>query len=346
MVAIQCPDRPALLARGVRGQARATAVTREERDWLILRPSARRDTDTRRGHGLAPGEGAVISLTWLDPLRRRRVSAYCAGPGLDEALDVCRRLGAHGLACTIGYTAAPDEPPRAVADMHLDAFERLSAQGIDGYVSVKLSALGFDPGLLAELDAAAAQSRRPLHVDALAPETADATWRLLQGAARVGEVGIALPGRWTRSAHDTELAEQLGLRVRVVKGQWADPSADGLDPAEGFLRVVDRLRGNSRGVAVATHDAGLLAESLSRLIASGTPCAAELFLGMPFRAPARVAHRLGVPIRVYVPYGHSGAPYGVTDIRSNPVAAWWLLQDLLLGKDKMWLSIRRSRPKR
>ena len=36
MVALQCPDRPALLARGVRGQARATAVTGEERDWLIL----------------------------------------------------------------------------------------------------------------------------------------------------------------------------------------------------------------------------------------------------------------------------------------------------------------------
>ena len=290
--------------------------------------------------------GPSISLTRLDPLRRRRVSAYRAGPGLDEALDVCRRLSTHGLACTIGYAAAPDEAPRAVADVHLDAFERLSAQGIDGHVSVKLSALGFAPGLLAELDAAAARSGRPLHVDALAPETADATWQLLRGAPRAGDIGIALPGRWTRSEHDTELAEQLGLRVRVVKGQWADPSAAEVDPAEGFLRVVDRLRGNSRGVAIATHDAQLLAESLSRLTASGTPCTAELFLGMPFRAPARGAQRLGVAIGVYVPNGHSGAPYGVTDKRGNPVAAWWLLQDLVLGKDKMWLSIRRSRPKR
>ena len=286
-----------------------------------------------------------MSLTRLEPLRRRRVSAYRAGPGLDEALDVCRRLAAHGLACTVGYTAASGERPRAVADMHLDAFERLAALDIDGHVSVKLSALRFDPGLLAELDAAAARSGRPLQVDALAPETADATWRLLEGAPRVGEVGIALPGRWTRSVADTELAERLGLRVRVVKGQWADPTGHSVDPAAGFLRVVDRLRGSRHAVAVATHDAGLLAESLRRLTASGTPCTAELFLGMPFGAPARAADQLGVPIRVYVPYGHSGAPYGVGDIRGNPVAAWWLLQDLVLGKDKMWLSIRRSRTK-
>jgi proline dehydrogenase len=284
-------------------------------------------------------------LNWLDPLRRRRVSAYRAGHGLDDALAVCRRLAAHGLASTIGYTARPNERARVVADLHLAAFDRLSAEDLDCQVSVKLSALGFDPALFAELDAAAARAGRVLHVDAIAPETVDATWRLLRDAPRAGQVGTTLPGRWPRSVHDTSLAGELGLRVRVVKGQWADPAANGVDPDEGFLRVVDRLRGYARGVGVATHDADLLGESLGRLTRSGTSCTAELFLGMPFRAPALAARRLGVPIRVYVPYGHSGAPYGVADVRGNSAAAWWLLQDLLLGKDKMWLSIRRSRPK-
>ena len=119
---------------------------------------------------------------------------------------------------------------------------------------MKLSALGFDADLFAELDAASAQSRRPLHVDALAPETVDATWRLLQSAPRAGEVGIALPGRWTRSAHDASLAERLGLRVRVVKGQWADRRRGRPRSRRGLPRVVDRLRGHSGGVAVATHD--------------------------------------------------------------------------------------------
>lgn len=282
-------------------------------------------------------------MTWLEALRRRRASAYGAGTGLDAAIDVCRRLASHGLASTIGYWALPDEHPRAVADLQLAAFERLAAEDIDCHVSVKLSCLDFDAALFAELDAAAARSSRPLHVDALGPETVDATWLLLQSAPRAGRIGTTLPGRWRRSAEDTSLAAQLGLRVRVVKGQWDDDKAGGVDPAAGFLHVVDRLRGHCGGVGVATHDVGLLDESLKRLIAAGTPCAAELYFGLPFRAPALTARRLGVPIRIYVAYGVPGAPYGVTDAARNPAAAGWLLQDLVLGKDKTWLSIRRSR---
>jgi proline dehydrogenase len=278
----------------------------------------------------------------LECLRQRRRSAYGAGQ-LDRALDICRRLASYGLASTVGYTAAPGERPRDVADVHLSAFERLAVEGIDCHVSVKLSALGFDSDLFAELDAASAGTSRPLHVDALAPETVDATWRLLQGAPRAGQVGTTLPGRWQRSAEDASRAERLGLRVRVVKGQWADAAPDVVDPAAGFLDVVNRLRGHRCGVAVATHDVALLAESLRRLIAADTPCAAELFFGMPFRAPAVTARRLGVPIRMYVPYGHAGAPYGIADVARRPVAAWWLLQDLVLGKEKTWLSIGRSR---
>ena len=270
------------------------------------------------------------------------MSAYRAGPGLDDALAVTRRLAAYGLTGTVGYAAVPGEPPRAVADAHLAALERLAAEGQDCQVSVKLSTLGFDAGLLAELALAAARSSRALHVDALAPGTVDLTWLLLHGAPHAGRLGTTLPGRWARSVDDAALAGRLGLRVRVVKGQWADPGDEAIDPAQGFLRVVDALRGHRHGVAVATHDARLLAESLRRLIGSGTPCFAELFFGLPFRAPVLVARRLGVPVRVYVPYGQGGAPYEVGDVTDHPVAAWWLLQDLVLGKDKTWRSIRRS----
>jgi proline dehydrogenase len=274
-------------------------------------------------------------------LRHRRAAAYGAGPALDDALAVCRRLATHGLASTIGYSAGRGERAREVAGVHMRAFEALAADDLDAYVSVKLSALDFDARLFAELAAAAAESGRRLHLDALDPSAADVTWGLLEGAPRTDRLGATLPARWRRSVDDASRAVDLGLAVRVVKGQW--PDGDGtVDATEGFLEVVNRLRGHAAGVAVATHAADLLGQSLGRLATSPTPCEAELFYGLPFRAPANVARRLGVPLRIYVAYGDVGAPYGVADVIGNRAAAWWLAQDLLFGEDKTWRDIRRS----
>ena len=281
----------------------------------------------------------------LDLLRLRRASTYGAGPGLDQALDVCRRLASYGIASIVGYSASPNEPARAVADVHLAAFDRLAAEGLDCYVSLKLSGLGFDETLFAELTAAATHTGRRLHVDALRPETADATLLLLENAPHPGPLGTTLPGRWRRSLNDGSRAVELGLGVRVVKGHWADDLGGSVDPAKGFLEVVDLLRGYECGVAVATHNVTLLRESLRRLTLSGTRCEAELLLGLPFRGPATTAREFGVPVRVYVPYGDAWPDRGLKDLLGHPATAWWLVQDLLLGSDKTWRSIRRSRAK-
>jgi proline dehydrogenase len=281
-------------------------------------------------------------LRWLGPIRRRRALAYRAGT-LDQAVEVCRRLAGEGIASVIGYSASMGEPSRAVADSYLAAFDRLSAEDLDCYVSVKLSGMGFDPDLFAELVAAAERSGRRLHVDALWPGTADPTMALLEAEPRAGPLGATLPGRWRRSLEDGPRLIELGCALRVVKGHWSDDAGGNAEPSSGFLDVVDRLAGYQGGVAVATHDVQLLAESLRRLVLSGTPCEAELLFGMPFGGPATVARNLGVPIRVYVPYGDTWAPYSLSDLRTHPRAMWWLIQDLLLGKDKEWRSIGRSR---
>jgi proline dehydrogenase len=275
------------------------------------------------------------------PIRSRCASAYRAGPGLDDALAACRRLAERGLASTIGYSAARDDAPRTVADAHAEAFDRLEGETTDCYVSVKLSALGLAPELFVELESAAARSGRRLHLDAVAPEAAGPTWRLLENGAGGAALGTTLPGRWSRSIEDALRAVELRLPVRVVKGQWPDPLDGRLDPSAGFLAVVDRLVGHPAGVAVATHEVPLLVEALRRLTAAGTACEVELFYGLPFRGPALAARAAGVPVRLYVPYGHAGTPYRSGDLAAHPTRARWLVEDLLLGEDKTWRSIRR-----
>jgi proline dehydrogenase len=179
-------------------------------------------------------------------------------------------------------------------------------------------------------------------VDAVGPDVVEATWRLLADSAGAAPLGTTLPGRWRRSPEDADRAAELGLAVRVVKGQWPDLDGDDEDPARGFLRVVDRLVGHSGVVAVATHDVPLLEQALFRLLGAGRSCEVELFYGLPFRGPALLARRLGVPVRLYVPYGDAGTPYRRGVLTSRPSAALWIVQDLLYGKDKTWRSISQA----
>jgi proline dehydrogenase len=289
------------------------------------------------------GSSRTGSPAVLDALRLRRASVYGAGSGLDEALDVSRRLATYGIGSAIGYSAFPNESARAVADGLLAAYSRLSTEDLDCYVSIKLSALALDRALYAELAAAAASSGRRLHIDSLRPDTAALTWELAEATPRAASLGMTLPGRWRRSLVDATRAVELGVDVRVVKGHWADDVGGTLDPRAGFLEVIDRLSGSTATVAVATHDVKLLGEALRRLARSGTRSEVELFLGMPFRGPARVAQSYGAPVRLYVPYGDAWPGYGVPDLVSHPKTLWWLVQDLVLGSDKTWRSIRRAR---
>ena len=279
----------------------------------------------------------------VELFRLRRAATYGAGPSLDQALEVCRRLAAYGLASTIGYAASPGESPRAVADVHHAAFDRIAAEDLDCYVSVKMPGIAFDPTLFAELARAATTSGRRLHADAMRPETTDAIAHLLETAPPGTPLGATLPGRWCRSLEDGSRAVALGHSLRIVKGHWPDDVGGSVDPAAGFLAVLDSVLGHAGGVAVATHNVSLLRESLRRLDASGTACEAELLLGMPFRRPALVAAEFRVPVRVYVPYGDAWPGYGVKDLLGHPATVWWLMQDLLLGREKTWRSIRRSR---
>jgi len=139
-------------------------------------------------------------------------------------------------------------------------------------------------------------------------------------------LGCTIPGRWRRSPRDAERAVQMGLRVRVVKGQWADPGA-AVDPHSAFLDVIDALAGGAAPVAVATHHPVLAAAAIRKLQSAGTPCEMELLYGLPSRAVLKVARDLGVPVRYYLPYGHAWLPYALRHARRDPRILWWVLRD-------------------
>lgn len=274
-----------------------------------------------------------LAKSVLAPLAQKAAKSYVAGPELEDALKVCKRLSDAGVATTVCFWNDEGAPSREVADSYIKAAEALTSDTLNCYLSVKAPPLGYSSELLSEI---VDQSRRRdilVHFDSLAPETADPTFALIERMLpQFGYLGCTLPARWERSVKDAEWATARQLHVRIVKGQWEDATVPNRDPRTGFLEVVDRLAGHARQVGVATHDSELAREALTRLIKSKTPCELELLFGLPVRPLIPVVHDLKVPVRFYVPYGHAWLPYAISQIRKNPRILWWMAKDIFSNR--------------
>jgi proline dehydrogenase len=268
-------------------------------------------------------------------LESRAASGYVSGPRLSDALAIACRLDEEGTACTLGYWDGPGAPADQALSALRDTLRRLEQPDapLDAVIALKVPALS-GGAVVAAVRAAAADAGHRFLVDAPAPTSADAALDLaLELATHGWDAGIAVPGRWNRSAVDAELAVQRGLAVRLVKGEWADPRRPDLDAAAGMLALVDRLAGRARHVGVASHDPAVVGPALERLVAAGTPCELELLLGLPTKQVAGLARELGVRVRAYIPWGTSAwVPYDATAARRSSRLARRLLGDVTFGR--------------
>jgi len=265
------------------------------------------------------------SLRWALQTAGR---AYVPGERLQDAVRIAERLAAQGTSCTIGYFSSAADSPEATARTCLSVVEAVARMRPKGYVSIKAPACGYEPRLIASIVQMAREANVLAHFDSHELHTADATLQCVrQAAALGGQVGVTIPGRWRRSLADAELACSLGVRVRLVKGEWADPGDRGRDRTQGSMQAVECLAGRAREVAIASHDPWLVQEALSRLLAAGTQCELELLYGMPMRRVTALARRFAVPVRVYIPFGIAWRPYAASKAAENPRILWWLVRD-------------------
>jgi proline dehydrogenase len=273
----------------------------------------------------------MIWSAW-EAIAKHAGRAYIAGPELDDAMNTCRRFFGLGFGGTICFWNIESDSPKWIVHAYTSALAILASEKMDCYLSIKLPSLNYDMTLLTRVFEQARKTSTLLHFDSLEHETADRTFSVIAQAARsYSHLGCTLPGRWARSIADADCAVGLGLHVRVVKGQWPAPRHQEMNPEDGYLNVVDRLAGRARFVAVATHDPELVRTALKRLRQTGTPCSLELLYGFPLKPALKVASDLGVPVRVYVPFGHGWLPYSLTQARRNPRVFWWILRDLISG---------------
>jgi len=256
---------------------------------------------------------------------------YIAGPAVRDAASICKKVAAkYGWRCSMAFWNLPEDPPDRVASRYRQALTAIVRENLDCHLAIRPASLAYDLDRLSEILDLAREYGVLVHFDSQQLESATPSLALLEQAVKLyPKLRYTLPACWRRSMCDAARLIELGIGVRVVKGQWPDPDDPGRDPRAGFLELVDTLAGRAVHVGVATHDASLARASLIKLKRAGTRCELEQLYGLPIIADDMV-EALDVIVRLYIPYGNGFVPYALSQIAKEPRIAAWFVKDLVL----------------
>ncbi|HZO98384.1 MAG TPA: proline dehydrogenase family protein [Gaiellaceae bacterium] len=275
-------------------------------------------------------------------LVRALAAPYIAGPTLEDAVSVVRRLNAEGKLATIdvlGEEVSSADEARELARAYHRVLARVEGEGLDANVSVKLTGLGLelDDGLCRENLEAVVEDARVrgnfVRIDMEDSSTTDRTLRLYRELRAAGRdnVGVVLQARLRRTVRDVD-----GLdNVRVCKGIYLEPAElahqDDEEVRESFRATLRALLDRGSYVAIATHDEALIADALAQVRERGLPrerYELQMLLGVrAARADELVAE--GHRLRVYVPFGTHWYEYAVRRLQENPRVAGLVAADTL-----------------
>ena len=274
------------------------------------------------------------------PIVQRLSSRYIAGPDIDDAIRVVKRLNAKGKLATVdvlGEEISSADEARALAGQYDDVLARIDDEGLDANISVKLTGFGLelDADLCREnleavvLDAAARGSF--VRIDMEDSSTTDRTlalYRELRGAGHEN-LGVVLQAYLRRTIDDLRGLEN----VRLCKGIYVEPSEIAYREYDAvranFVRCLEALVEQGSYVGIATHDEHLIVEALRIISEAGVArdrYEFQMLLGVrPDRADELVAQ--GHELRVYVPYGTQWYEYSVRRLQENPKIAGYVAGD-------------------
>src|SRR6187551_68899 len=198
---------------------------------------------------------------------------FIAGETIDEAIVVGRALQSRGLLLTLDYlgeSVRTIDEAAAATRTYLSLIDSIVASGIERNLSLKLTQLGVDvdratciDNLRRILEPAQRHGffvRIDMENSPYTDITLDVFETLWQQDYR--NVGVALQACLLRTEKDVRRMNELGARVRLVKGAYKEPSTVAYQrKAEvdgAYPRLMRLLLDAGHYPAIATHDERML----------------------------------------------------------------------------------------
>jgi proline dehydrogenase len=278
------------------------------------------------------------------PTARRLATRFVAGETLDQALAVARALHAEGFTVTLdhlGESVTSLEEAAEARDVYLRTLEAMHASGLEGNVSLKLTHFGLD---LSEPECRANVERLVeraaglggfVRVDMESAAYTDRTIGLVRDLyARHGSVGVVIQAYLYRSKADVETLCGQGVRVRLCKGAYLEPSAVAFPKKEdvdrNFIGLMKLLLDRGTYPAIATHHEKMIEAAKAYAAARNTPRDAfefQMLYGIR-RDLQRKLISEGYRVRLYVPFGEAWYPYYMRRMAERPANVLFILRNL------------------
>ena len=273
----------------------------------------------------------VVTKTPLRGMARR----FVPGETVDDLARGIKEAEALGLMATgnfLGESVHDEDNARLAADVYLDVLDRIAAEGLKANVSLKFTQLGqeISDAFLAEnlgrvLDRAKHDGlfiRFDMESSEFTQQTLDAFEKLWSDGWR--EIGVVLQAYMKRSAGDVARMNQLGARVRLCKGAYAEPDTVAYQERErvdgNFVELMQMLLSDGNYPAIATHDDRMIEATVAfhqkQDIEKGS-FEFQMLHGVRRDLQQQLVSD-GYNVRVYVPFGSHWYPYLMRRLAERP----------------------------
>ena len=298
-----------------------------------------------RSFFLALSKNSIVRR-WAEQSRsgQRLASRFVAGMTVEEAVAVCERVNAEGIAVSLdslGESVTVEAEAHAAAEIYHRVLDAIAAKQLNANVSLKLSQMGMDidPALaetiVGEVVSHAARVGSFVRVDMEGSEYTEATIAMTERlyVQFPGSVGTVLQSYLFRTESDAERLLGQGIRIRLCKGAYKErpevafPAKADVDA--NYVKLMKRMAKSGVFCGIATHDEAIVNEMRQFVGEQGIAKSAfefQMLYGIR-RDLQRKLVREGFCVRVYVPFGTAWYPYFVRRLAERPANVVFLARN-------------------
>ncbi len=271
---------------------------------------------------------------------------FIAGETVEEAIETARAIERTGLTQTLdllGESVSSISEADTATRAYISTIDRIVAADIGRNISLKLTQLGLTidratcvDNLRRILDVAARHGffvRIDMENSPYTQVTLDIFETMWQQDYR--NVGTVLQSCLPRSVQDAKRMNELGARVRIVKGAYKEPRKvafqDKAQVDAAFVEIAELLLSNGTYPAIATHDPSMITAVRAHAARHGiTQDRFEFQMLYGIRRDLQTQLRSeGFNVRVYVPFGREWFPYFMRRLGERPANIGFVMRAIL-----------------